>query len=263
MRAESYSQLPFITATLLLFLLSLPCAAQQTKVKVKPRTTATDGKRKGSTTKKRTAYTKKKVYDPTDAYVISTSQCVDLGLSVKWASYNLGASSPEQAGDYYAWGETSAKTTSYDPIFYKYYDGNYTFLGDSISGNASYDAARAQWGAPWRMPTKGEFAELVKLCTWKWTTYGGIKGYKVIGPNGNAIFLPAAGYRYLFSVHESGKKGGYWSGTITRTYHNNGSAEPSWENAYQLRFMNTSYSTDYYVTGDIRHNGWPIRPVCD
>ena len=135
---------------------------------------------------------------------------VDLGLpsGLKWASCNIGASSPEEYGDYFAWGETNTKD-------YYYYD-NYSLLDismDDISGNAQYDAATAKWGSTWRMPTKAEQEELLNNCTWSWTTQNEVKGYKVIGPNGNSIFLPAAGYRYQSESGYAGEKGYYWSST--------------------------------------------------
>ena len=133
---------------------------------------------------------------------------VDLGLSVKWATCNVGATSPEDYGDYFAWGETETKST--------YTEGNSKTNGKSmgdIAGNSSYDAARANWGGDWRMPTKVEMQELIDKCNWKWTTQNGVKGYKVTGPNGNSIFLPAAGRRYRSSLYLAGRFGGYWSST--------------------------------------------------
>ena len=114
---------------------------------------------------------------------------VDLGLSVKWATRNIGAIFPGNYGDYYAWGETIQKS-------------EYTFansrtsgknLGD-ISGKPQYDVARKAWKGKWRMPTSDEFKELDKKCTWQWTNINGHDGYKVTGPNKNSIFLPAAVY---------------------------------------------------------------------
>lgn len=135
---------------------------------------------------------------------------VDLGLpsGLKWASCNIGASSPEAYGEYFAWGETNTKD-------YYYFD-NYSLLNlsmDDISGNAQYDAATAKWGPTWRMPTKTEQEELLNYCTWSWTTQNEVKGYKVTGPNGNSIFLPAAGYRYQSESGYAGEKGYYWSST--------------------------------------------------
>lgn len=135
---------------------------------------------------------------------------VDLGLPsrLKWAVCNVGAFSPEGYGSYFAWGEISPKDD--------YSESNSaTFgrkLGD-IAGNAQYDAARANWGGSWRLPRMNEVEELIKHCSWTWQTYEGIIGYKVTGPNGNSIFLPAAGYRSAASLSGAGVCGIYWSGS--------------------------------------------------
>ena len=133
---------------------------------------------------------------------------VDLGLSVKWATCNVGASKPEDYGNYYAWGETSTKT-EYTKDNSKTWEKS---MGD-IEGNSSYDAATANCGGAWRMPTTAEMQELRDRCNWKWTTQNGVKGYKVTGPNGNSIFLPAAGCRYGSSLDDAGSFGYYWSST--------------------------------------------------
>ncbi|MBQ5856455.1 MAG: hypothetical protein IIW55_04020 [Bacteroidales bacterium] len=130
---------------------------------------------------------------------------VDLGLSVKWATCNVGASKPEDYGNYYAWGETTTKS-SYTESNSKTYGKK---MGD-FAGNSSYDAATANWGGNWRMPTEKEMRELIDKCTWIWTTQNGVKGYNVKGPNGNSIFLPAAG-SWFGSVGEGAGSGGdYW-----------------------------------------------------
>ena len=150
---------------------------------------------------------------------------VDLGLSVKWAAYNVGADSPEDYGDYFAWGETRPKSV-YDGSTYKYCKGSGTTLTkyctDSSKGKvdnktvleAVDDAATANWGSNWRMPTYAEQEELNNKCTWTWTTRNGVNGYKVVGPNGNSIFLPAAGYRYDSSVSYVGSVGYCWSASL-------------------------------------------------
>ena len=135
---------------------------------------------------------------------------VDLGLSVKWATCNVGASSPEDYGNYYAWGETSTKS-SYDTDNSKTY-GKSSYNYD-IGGNASLDAARANWGGTWRLPTKSEMQELSDKCEWIWTTQGGKNGYKVTGPSGRSIFLPAAGDRIWSSLDFAGSHGFYWTST--------------------------------------------------
>ncbi len=140
-------------------------------------------------------------------------EAVDLGLSVKWASCNVGAVTPEQYGEHYAWGEIRPKAT--------YTPENSATMGRSlgnISGIAAYDAARANWGGTWRMPTSAEINELLNKCTWTFTTQGGYNGYKVTGPNGNSIFLPAAGYCDESSLDNAGSGGGYWSSTPHKSY---------------------------------------------
>lgn len=144
---------------------------------------------------------------------------VDLGLpsGTLWADRNVGADSPEDYGDYFAWGETSTKSI---------YDGrNYKWRQDSSKyGNSSFgsgfnkntlnladDAAYVNMGAQWRMPTYKELNELRSKCTWTWTTIKGTTGYKVTGPNGNSIFLPAAGYRSDRTLNSAGFSGYYWS----------------------------------------------------
>ena len=120
---------------------------------------------------------------------------MDLGLSVNWATCNIGATKPEECGDYFAWGETSPKDV-YTEETYLYYDvannRKLIDIGTEISGT-EHDAARKQWGDDWRMPAEEELYELLRDCLWQWFTINGVNGYKVIGPNGNSIFLPAAG----------------------------------------------------------------------
>ena len=109
---------------------------------------------------------------------------VDLGLSVKWATCNVGATSPSGYSDYFAWGETSPKSeyTEGNSVTYK------KNMGD-IAGDSRYDAARANWGGSWRMPTAAEIKELANKCKTRWTTYNGHKGHLVMGPNGKSIFF--------------------------------------------------------------------------
>ena len=138
---------------------------------------------------------------------------VDLALpsGLKWATCNVGASSPEGYGDYYAWGETTTKSN--------YSSGTSTTYGKEMSdigGNATYDVARKQWGSSWRLPTKAEFEELLDEdnCTWEGTTQSGVNGYKVTSKvNGTSIFLPAAGYRYGTSLYGVRSYCYYWSST--------------------------------------------------
>ena len=171
---------------------------------------------------------------------------VDLGLSVKWATCNVGATTPEEYGDYFAWGETTTKET--------YTEANcatYNVSMNDISGNAQYDAATANWGGSWRMPTKNELNELINNCTWTWTTQNGVNGYNVEGPNGNSIFLPAAGDRLGPSLYCAGSYGIYWSST---PYENDGGY-----GAYYFGFENDSH----HMARAGRYYGQSVRPVLE
>ena len=174
---------------------------------------------------------------------INGHEYVDLGLSVKWATCNVGANVPHEYGDYYAWGETKTRRNYIES---RTYGKNMS----DISGNGTYDAARANWGGSWRMPTKAEMEELVNKCTWTWTIQSGINGYKVTGPNGNSIFLPAAGFCYGSSRNLVGEYGGYWSSTPY---------ESDTYNAYRLDFSSGSLS----VRWDNRRRGRTVRPVSE
>lgn len=188
---------------------------------------------------------------------INGHEYVDLGLpsGLKWATCNVGASSPEDYGNYYAWGETETKS--------EYTIDNSFTYGLSISelqlrgyidgsGNLapSHDAARANWGSSWRMPTKEEQQELIDNCNWTWTTQNGKKGYKVTGPNGNHIFLPAAGRRYGLSLGNDGGNGYYWSST-QYDYHD--------YYAYSLIF----YFGYVHVYSYNRYYGRTVRPITE
>ncbi|MGN0037043.1 MAG: hypothetical protein ACI36X_07525 [Bacteroidaceae bacterium] len=172
---------------------------------------------------------------------------VDLGLSVKWATTNVGASSPSDYGYYFAWGETSTKSEYTDANSRTYK----TSMGD-IAGNAAYDAARANWGGTWRLPTWAECEELVNQCTWTWTTQGGHNGYLVTGKNGNSIFLPAAGYRYELSLNLVGESGFYWSSTPL---------ESNTELAFDLSFDSSLHNVNWYYR--YRSYGRSVRPVSE
>ena len=122
---------------------------------------------------------------------VSEGEAVDLGLSVLWATHHVGANSCEQFGDKFAWGETETKEsfTRDNCIYYDKETMTYTDIGNDISGT-EFDAAHAKWGGKWRMPTLDEINELKKKCTWEWTRINDVNGYKVIGSNGNSIFIP-------------------------------------------------------------------------
>ena len=169
------------------------------------------------------------------------SEMVDLGLRVKWATCNVGAVTPEEYGDYFAWGETKPKSS--------YNSSTYSYSSNSSVLPLSKDAARVNWGGTWRMPTQAELQELITNCTWTWTTQNGVKGCKVTSmSNGNSIFLPAAGRYSGSSLYQAGN-GYYWSSTLHTTYKSD---------AYFLLFG----SSNQYTTNQERNLGLPIRPVC-
>lgn len=167
---------------------------------------------------------------------------VDLGLSVKWATCNLGASSPGDYGDYYAWGETSIKS------IYTSDNNRSAHVEFDIGGFHDLDAACANWGGTWRMPTQDEMKALCDKCAWRETTQGDKKGYQVTGPNGDRIFLPFAGERRLSSslVGESG------------TYR---TSTPVFESSFSYTL--TFYSSYRDVSGNLRDDGYSIRPVSE
>ena len=190
-------------------------------------------------------------------------EAVDLGLSVKWATCNVGASSPEDYGDYFAWGETELKTT-YDLSTYKHCKGTSRtmtkYCDNSSYGNNGFtdnktvldpadDAVIVNWGGSWRMPTYVEFNELMEQCAWIWTTQNGVNGYKVVGPNGNSIFLPAAGHMEDYGLETVGSNGTYWS------------------SSFNTKFPDCN-SRVYFVSNDVywglcsRGYGLSVRPVC-
>lgn len=177
-------------------------------------------------------------------YTVNGYEFIDLGLpsGVKWATCNVGAESPNDYGNYYAWGEIKTKSN--------YSSGSVTYgkkIGD-ISGRTRYDAAASSMGAPWRMPTKNDFDELKECCVWEWASMGGKKGFKVTGPNDEYIFLPAAGYKRGSSLGSANQYGYYWC------------SEPHGEygdNAYDLYFNSNSVKLHW----NNRNYGLTIRPV--
>lgn len=150
---------------------------------------------------------------------------VDLGLpsGTLWATCNVGATTPEDYGNYYAWGETSTKETYSWDTYFDTNDGGSTFSKYNNNGGKTVldpedDAAHVNWGGSWRMPTKAEWQELIDNCTWTWTTQNGVNGYKVTsnkaGYTDKFIFLPAAGYRNASDLSDVGSNGLYWSSSL-------------------------------------------------
>ena len=201
-------------------------------------------------------------------------QYIELGLSVRWATYNVGASKPEEYGDYYAWGETEPKT-DYSWTTYKWCNGSndtqtkyntnsgYGTVDNKTTLDPEDDVAHVKWGGTWRMPTTSEQFELYHNCTWTWyssvnTEFNGIAGYKVTsnktGYTDRSIFLPAAGYRddsALFSgsgLYYVGYYGYYWSSSLNTDY-------PDY--AFSLYFY-----SDYVGWFNDRDYGLSVRPVC-
>lgn len=179
--------------------------------------------------------------DPT----LTPGDYVDLGLSVNWASCNLGASTPASRGGYYAWGETSTKT-KYTKENYAYYKegSGYTDIGKNISGT-QYDAATVNLGKDWRMPTKDEVQELCEKCTFTYGEVDGVKGYYVTGKNGNSIFLPCYGYK-LNNWDDDEDQGYFWFGEDEST-----SGNHLW--LYE--------GTAYWGSRTQKYHGLQIRPV--
>ena len=182
---------------------------------------------------------------------------VDLGLSVKWATCNVGATKPEEYGNYYAWGETEPKTI-YDWSTYKWCNGSsstltkYCTVDNKTALDLEDDAARANWGDSWRMPTDAELAELYEKCTWKWTDdYNGtgVAGQIVTGLNSNSIFLPAAGSMRKDILEQAGFVGLYYSSNL-------GGGEAT--NVVFRRYFLGEVSDDNF-----RPSGHSVRPVIE
>lgn len=185
---------------------------------------------------------------------------VDLGLSVKWATMNVGANSPEEYGDYFAWGEIQPKE-AYNWSSYKWCNGtrnlqikyctstNYGFVDDKIELERNDDIAIVNWGGAWRMPTANEQYELCKECTWTWTTQNGVNGYKVTSKkNNNSIFLPTNGFRSGSKLYEEGESGYYWSSSLNDGY-------PDLAYCININSAGVQYEDAY------RRDGHAIRPV--
>ncbi len=192
----------------------------------------------------------------------TTGKAIDLGLSVKWASCNVGATKPEEYGGYYAWGETEEKS-DYSWSTYKYCNGTSTSMtkyctysdhgtvDNKTTLEAEDDVAHVKWGGSWRMPTFVEMEELRTNCTWNETTINGVNGYRVTGPNGNSIFLPKAGSYTVSGLSSLGTIGSYWASSLFTYYNSN--------NAEGLSFN----SNDGWWLCEYRNSGLSVRPVCE
>lgn len=188
---------------------------------------------------------------------------VDLGLSVKWAQVNLGATSREDFGDYFAWGETAPKK-NYSDENYRWYnedgmltkyceDELYGHVDDKFELEPEDDAATVILGEGWRIPTFQEFQELLNNCTWTWSSLGGVRGYKVTsnvpGYTGNYIFIPTGGTCVYDEPPVTNYQGAYWSSTKNGLCH-----------YAQTLFLKSLFASE---SQDIRWQGLNIRPVYD
>lgn len=197
-------------------------------------------------------------YREKSEYTLATSGAVDMGTSVKWAAYNVGATKPEEYGDYYAWGETLTKSdyswsTYFDnpsgdgQSFTKYFNGE----GGKIVLDPEDDVAHVKWGDKWRMPTAEEWTALREGCYWEWATYQGINGYEIYGfGDGSIIFLPTAGRWEGTSLRLAGSYGDYQSSSLDVSNSN--------------RAWNVYFGSSYFSRNcGHRYYGLSVRPVSD
>ena len=193
---------------------------------------------------------------------------VDLGLpsGTLWATCNVGADSPEEYGYYFAWGETAPKDL-YSWATYKWCngtnttikkyctDGNFGTVDGKTELEPEDDAAYVNWGSKWRMPTLEQLQELLNNCTWQWIQRNGVNGQLVTGPNGNTMFLPAAGGR-TSHLYNDGEHAYYWTRTLC-TCDKLQIEAANLEDAYILSFR----SFESHVWYDVRHDGNSVRAV--
>ena len=180
------------------------------------------------------------------------NEAVDLGLSVLWAKWNVGANAEEEAGGLYGWADPTGTNTTYNVLN----EGGTAWTSSLYGGSTpptnicgtTLDIATAKWGSDWRLPTEAEMVELIDLCSWEWTVSNGIPGMTVTGPNGNSIFLPAGGDRFGTEQREYGEYGYYWTSTLN---------SEETRNAYRLEFDDWGASCTSYA----RYIGHLVRPV--
>ena len=199
----------------------------------------------------------------------TTHDYVNLGLSVKWATYNVGADKPEDNGNLYAWGETEVKeqytvrTSKWGsmPFSLKKYNINSEqgTVDNKTTLDLEDDVAHVTWGGNWRMPTREEMDELHDNCTWEWTAINGVNGYRVTskkqGYTDRSIFLPAAGYK-ANGRYEYGSKGNYWSRSLMTDPYGDGSVTCG--TGACIRFNNNQADVGW----ESRAAGLSVRPVC-
>lgn len=209
--------------------------------------------------------------------LVEGNPCVDLGLSVRWAYCNLGAATPTEYGDFFAWGEIEPKSY-YVRDNYKFYGeteklGNSSYWGytkycvgnrddanishDNIDGRTtlelSDDAVHRRYRGSWRMPTLEEWDELHKCCTWTWTTVDSVEGYLVRGKNGNQIFLPNAGQKFYDTYFTKSTQ--YWTSSLDMNAQGNEAAYSYWLMSW--RHLSSKDAGSY----ESRANGYCIRGV--
>ncbi len=190
---------------------------------------------------------------------------VDLGLSVKWATCNVGATKPEEYGGYYAWGETEEKSNySWDTYKYSYFENDNWLVSKYCLHNdcgwvdnkttldASDDVACVKWGGSWRMPTREEQQELSDRCQWEADVLNGVNGIRATGPNGNSIFLPAAGIRNGDKLRNEGTRGYFWSASLA-----------DFECSFGWFFFFFDFAHYCFDNGYYRCHGYSVRPVCE
>lgn len=192
---------------------------------------------------------------------------VDLGLSVRWTTCNIGASTPEDSGHFFSWGELAPKS-SYSLSNYKWYNNSNELylkycpssdygLVDDLRTIIPEDDVASSYYYPMRMPTRSEWSELINNCVWEWTVLNGVNGVKITskiaGYTDKYIFLPAAGYKYMTTAQWAGSYCNYWSSDL---YVSSPSA------AYYMAMYSTSSSSPSTRTGS-RYYGYPIRAVVD
>ncbi len=209
----------------------------------------------------KTVDTEKKTKQPRLSGALTDSinghQWVDLGLpsGLRWATCNVGANSPEEAGNYYAWGETEPKeeystinSITYKVPFKKLQEAG--IIDETGTLTPAHDVATVLWGDEWRMPTIDEYLELISSCDWEFTSLNGTNGYLVTGPNHQSIFLPAAAFQQNTTIENLGDFGDYWSASIV---------DELTGVAHSLGYSSKSFGRRRYA----RYAGRTIRPVTD
>lgn len=200
-----------------------------------------------ATNKNGTSYGEEVAFTTLDPY--NGYEYVDLGLpsGTKWATCNVGAASPEEIGNYYAWGDPKIKI--------QYLAENCSTFGvelGDISANAEYDIATAMWGGAWRMPTEAEARELKDNCKFEWDAVNNVAGAVVTGPNGNKIFLPAGGFATESNIDFAESEGAYWTSSPDPT-------DPLFYSCF-LYFYNNNFTNIGWFS---RYAGLLVRPVAD